>query len=144
MFLFAQTTVTKYFKNFGEWILHQMKSFVLTRKLEFREKLSSLSAQGDADDDLRLSSSLQVSVNCVIVTTPLDWANVARTWKSPSTPSLWRPFDMTHNIFHSYIMNSTPCQFQWCSNNKLNLLPFYCEPNLTHVPRLLLIISPCQ
>ena len=55
-----------------------MKSFVLTRKLEFSEKLSTQCAQGDVDDDLRLSS-LPVSVNCVIVTTPLDWANVART-----------------------------------------------------------------
>ena len=55
-----------------------MKSFVLTRKLEFRENLSTLSAQGDVDDGLRLSS-LPVSANRVIVTTPLDWANVART-----------------------------------------------------------------
>ena len=121
-----------------------MKSFVLNRKLEFREKLSALLAQGDNDDDLKLSSSFRVSVNCVIVTTPLDWANVARTWKSPSTPSLWRRFIMTHYIFHSHTMNSTstPCQFQWCGNEKLNLLPFYCEQNLTHVPRPLLINTP--
>ena len=41
-------------------------------------------------------------------------------------------------------MNSTPCQFQWCGNNKSNQLPFYCEPNLTYVPRTLLINTPCQ
>ena len=42
----------------------------------------------DNDDDGNGDGITIVGVHCVIVTTSRDWANVATTWESPSTPSI--------------------------------------------------------
>ena len=57
----------------------------------------------DNDDDGNGDGITIVGVHCVIVTTSRDWANVATTWESPSTPSI-------SHFISSWPSSHHPCQ----------------------------------